>query len=141
MSSLKTKPNNDSVSEFLSNIFPEIRKKDGQKLVEIFSEDTNELPMLWGPSIVGFGTYTYSYPSGKTMEWFPVGFSPRKQAISIYLMQSLEELASDLNQLGKHKTGKSCIYINKLTDIDEKILRKMIRETHQLLTKNSEIRK
>jgi hypothetical protein len=141
MSSLKTKPNNDIISEFLSNIFPEIRKKDGQKLVEIFSEETNELPILWGPSIVGFGTYTYCYPSGKTMEWFPVDFSPRKQALSIYLMQSLEELASDLNQLGKHKTGKSCIYINKLTDIDEKILRKIIQETYQLLTKNSEIRK
>jgi hypothetical protein len=62
---------------------------DGEKLVEIFSEETNELPILWGPSIIGFGTYSYSYPSGKTMEWFPVGFSPRKQALSIYLMQNL----------------------------------------------------
>ncbi len=122
-------------------VFSEIWKKDRNKLVEIFSDETNEPPKLWDPFIVEFRTYTYCHPSGKTMEWFPVGFSPRKQALSIYLMQSLEELASDLNQLGKHKTGKSCIYINKLTDIDEKILRKMIKETHQLLTKNAEIRK
>jgi hypothetical protein len=87
MSTLKTKPNNDSVSGFLSNIFPEIRKRDGQKLAKIFSEETNELPMLWGPNIVGFGTYTN-------------GFFPRKRALSIYLMQGLEGMTSDLNQLG-----------------------------------------
>jgi len=88
MSILKTKPNNDSVSEFLSHLSPEIRKKDGQELVKIFSEETNELPILWGPSIVGFGTYTYCYPSGKTMEWFPVGFSPRASPLPISAAKS-----------------------------------------------------
>jgi hypothetical protein len=83
-------------------------------------------PILWGPSIIGYGTYSYSYSSGKTMEWFPVGFSPRKQAISIHLMISHEELEEELGQLGKHKLGKGCIYINKLADIDEQVLRKMI---------------
>jgi hypothetical protein len=126
MSSLKTRPNITSVSEFLDKVTPESKKFDGHKLVDIFNEVTGMPPILWGPSIIGYGTYSYSYSSGKTMEWFPVGFSPRKQAISIHLMISHEELEEELGQLGKHKLGKGCIYINKLADIDEQVLRKMI---------------
>lgn len=126
MATLKTKPRGTSVSEFLEKVIPESKKLDGHNLVGIFQEVTGMPSILWGQSIIGFGSYAYSYPSGKTMEWFPVGFSPRKQAISIYLMISHEELKEELALLGKHKLGKGCIYVNKLTDIDEQALRIMI---------------
>ncbi|MFC3881856.1 DUF1801 domain-containing protein [Algoriphagus namhaensis] len=134
MSELKTKPNNQSVEGFLNAVEHPVRKADGLRLLEIFKSETGEKPVLWGDSIVGFGSYPYQYPNGKTMEWFPVGYSPRKTSLSLYLMRSHKEYQSDLDALGKYKTGKGCLYINKLADIDESVLRKMIRETYQKLT-------
>jgi len=137
MSSLKTRPTEASVSEFLSSIAPESKKSDAENLLKIFSETTSEKAVLWGPSIIGFGSYSYLYPSGKSMDWFPVGFSPRKQSITIYLMISHEELAEELSKFGKHKLGKGCIYFNKLADIDTQVLRKMIKKTYLLRTKGA----
>ncbi|MHA7128082.1 DUF1801 domain-containing protein [Algoriphagus namhaensis] len=134
MSTLKTVPNKLPVDDFLKSVSPEIRKKDGFRLLQIFEEETQEKSILWGPSIVGFGSYDYQYPNGKTMKWFPVGFSPRKASLSLYLMRSHAEMMEELQQLGKHKRGKGCLYINKLSDVDEAVLRKMIRDTYLTLT-------
>ncbi|MDN3203234.1 DUF1801 domain-containing protein [Algoriphagus sediminis] len=133
MSELKTKATNASVEDFLNAIEHPTRKADGLKLLEIFKEETGMDAVLWGPSIIGFGSYDYKYPNGKTMTWFPVGYSPRKASISLYLMRSHEEMKDELDNFGKHKRGKGCIYVNKLVDIDESVLRKMIRETYQKL--------
>ncbi|UZD24252.1 DUF1801 domain-containing protein [Algoriphagus halophytocola] len=133
MSELKTKPTNDSVEKFLKSIEHPVRRADGLTLLEIFKEETGEPPTLWGPSIVGFGRYQYKYPSGKEMEWFPVGFSPRKQSLSIYIMLAKEKLEPFLKKLGKYKISKACIYINKLADVDEKVLREMIHSSINLI--------
>jgi len=134
MSELKTKATGASVEDFLNAIKHPTRKADGLRLLDIFSEETGAKAVLWGPSIIGFGSYDYKYPNGKTMSWFPVGYSPRKASLSLYLMRSHEEMKEDLDQFGKHKRGKGCIYVNKLADINEAILRKMIRETYHKLT-------
>ncbi len=135
MSTLKTSATKASVSDFLEKVEPETRRLDGKRLLKLFEEETGESAILWGPSIIGFGSYWYSYPDGKTLDWFPVGYSPRKQSLSIYLMRSHEDMKDELDKLGKYKTGKSCIYINKLADIDEKVLRKMIADTYHQHTK------
>lgn len=134
MSELKTKATTASVEKFLEGISPEIRKQDGLKLLEIFKEETDQKAVMWGPSIIGFGNYSYTYNSGKKMDWFPVGFSPRKASLSLYLMRSHEDLAPLVSNLGKHKRGKGCIYINRLSDIDEQVLRDMIKETFLICT-------
>lgn len=137
MSELKTKATVLSVEDFLHAIEHPQRKADGLKLLELFKEETGEEPVLWGPSIVGFGKMNYTYSSGKEMEWFPVGFSPRKQSLSIYIMLENKDLEPFLKQLGKHKKAKGCLYINKLEDIDEKTFREMIRTSINLIqTKN-----
>lgn len=126
MSDLKTKANDLSVAAFLNSIENPTRKTDGKKLLQLFIEETGEPPVMWGSSIIGFGKYTYTYKSGKEMEWFPVGYSPRKQALSLYLMSSHEELGPLLAKLGKYSRGKGCLYIKTLADIDEQILREII---------------
>jgi len=126
MSDLKTKANDLSVAAFLNSVENPTRKTDGKKLLQIFIEETGEPPIMWGPSIIGFGKYTYTYKSGKEMEWFPVGFSPRKQSLSLYIMRSYEELEPILGNLGKYSRGKGCIYIKNLSDINEQVLRELI---------------
>lgn len=134
MSDLKTQPTQQSVEEFIQAVSHPTRRSDAQKLLSLFELATGQRPVLWGPSIIGFGSYSYRYPNGKVMTWFPVGFSPRKSAISIYLMRSHHEMQEELDQLGKYKTGKSCIYINKLADVQLESLQKMIQDTYQKLT-------
>lgn len=137
MTDLKTQATNASAEVFLNSIEHAQRKADGLKLLQLFREETGEEPVMWGPSIIGFGKMTYRNSSGKEMEWFPVGFSPRKQSLSIYIMLSNEDLEPFLSKLGKHKKAKGCLYINKLADIDEKIFRQMIRTSISLIqTKN-----
>jgi hypothetical protein len=84
---------------------------------------------MWGPSIVGFGTYTMTYADGREADWLAVGFSPRKAKMSVYIMSGFEGYDALLEKLGKHKTGKSCLYINKLEDVDEGVLRELIRQS------------
>lgn len=137
MSELKTKATDASVNDFLNAIEHPVRQADGFKLLQLFKEETEEEPVMWGPSIVGFGKYKYKYPLGKIMEWCPVGFSPRKHAISIYIMLENTHLEPFLAKLGKHKKSKGCLYINKLADIDIKVLSEMIRTSINLIqTKN-----
>lgn len=133
MSELKTKATDDSVENFLNSIEHPTRKADGLKLLDLFKEETGERPVLWGSSIVGFGKYNYKYSSGKEMEWFPVGFSPRKQSLSIYIMLEKADLEPFLAKLGKHKKAKGCIYINKMSDVNEDVFREMIHTSINLI--------
>lgn len=137
MSNLKTQANDNSVEDFLNSIEYPTRKADGLLLLNIFKEKTGEKPVMWGPSIVGFGNYRYKYSSGKEMDWFSVGFSPRKHALSIHIMLSKTEIKPFLAKLGKHKQSAGCIYINKMSDVNEEIFREMIHTSINLIqTKN-----
>lgn len=104
------------------------RVADGKRLLALFSEVTGLRPQMWGGSIVGYGRYEYRYDSGREGEWFLTGFSPRKAALSIYIMPGYRDLGPLLERLGKHKTGKSCLYINKLTDIDVAVLAEIVAD-------------
>lgn len=127
MSKLKTRPNNASVEDFLATIENEEKRKDSQRIVEIMQEETGCPPQMWGSSIIGFGTYHYKYESGREGDWMLSGFSPRKQSLTFYIMAGLSSAEDILADLGKHKRGKSCLYVKKLADIDEAILRKLIQ--------------
>ena len=133
MAENKTKKTEASVKEFLNQIEDEQRKKDCMHLSEIMKELTGAEPRMWGGSIVGFGDYHYKYASGREGDWFLCGFSPRKQNLSIYLMGYLEFYEDILKDLGKHKHGKGCLYINKLSDVDEEVLRKLVETTIERL--------
>lgn len=128
MAELKTKPNEQSVTEFLNRVEPEQKRADSFQLLELMQRLTGEKPVLWGDSIVGFGSYHYKSVSGREGDWFRIGFSPRKQNFSLYLTlcDTQTEMADELKRFGKHKTGKSCIYINKLADIQLPVLEEMI---------------
>ncbi len=128
MAELKTKANNQSVADFLNQIEPEQKRRDSWQILQLMASLSGEEPQMWGDSIVGLGNYHYKYASGREGDWFQIGFSPRKQNISIYLMacDAASDLAEELARLGKHKTGKSCLYINKLEDIDLDVFKEMI---------------
>lgn len=128
MAELKTKQNDADVKEFLANIKDEHRRKDVEAVCDLMQKVTGEPPKMWGSSIVGFGSYHYKYASGREGDWMMIGFSPRKTSLTLYIMDSysLEEHKSLLDRLGKHKTGKGCLYINRLSDVDMKVLRGLI---------------
>lgn len=125
----KTIPAKKKVEEFLSAIDNESRRSDCLKLIKIMKEISGENPVLWGDSLIGFGKYHYKYASGREGDWFLTGFAPRKNNISLYLTYDLSRFEQLLKKLGKHKTGKGCLYIKKLEDIDQKVLRQIIKET------------
>ena len=129
MAELKTKQTKASVQDFLDGISDADRRKDSQALARLLKQVTGATPKMWGPGIVGFGSSTYRYPNGRDMEWFPVGFSPRKNALTLYLMGGLEPHAALLKKLGKHETGKGCLYIDRLDDVDVAVLEQVVRDT------------
>jgi hypothetical protein len=129
MAELKTKPNSGNVEAFLESVDDEKKKADSIEILSIMKEVTGEEPKMWGDSIVGFGSYHYKYASGREGDWFIAGFSPRKQNITLYLMCDISILEDQLQVLGKYKTGKSCLYIKKLEDVDREVLKEMIRKT------------
>lgn len=129
MSSLKTTPNNADVHAFLEAVEHPTRKADGFRLYELMNEITGEPAKMWGSSIIGFGKYHYVYESGREGDWMLTGFSPRKQRLSIYIMNGFESHTDALERLGKHKIGKGCLYINKLADVNEDVLRELISES------------
>ena len=131
MSENKTRPTASDVSEFLNQVDHPTRREDGLKLLDIMTEITGEDAVLWGSSIVGFGNYHYKYESGREGDMPLVGFSPRKQSMTVYIMPGFDEYDDLLGQLGKHKTGKSCLYVNKLADVDETVLRDLIQQSYQ----------
>lgn len=129
MAELKTQPTDKKVEDFLNTIEEEQKRKDAFALLEFFKEITGEQPVMWGPSIIGFGSYHYKYASGREADWMLTGFSPRKNNITLYIMQGFDNYEHHLSQLGKHKTGKSCLYVKKLEDLDLDVLRKLISES------------
>ncbi|MDR9418020.1 DUF1801 domain-containing protein [Gracilimonas sp.] len=129
MADLKTKKNNASVESYLNNIDDPQRAKDCRKIYQMMKEVTGEEGNMWGDSIMGFGSYHYKYESGREGDWFLAGFSNRKNSISVYIMSGFSDYDSLLSELGKHKTGKSCLYINKLDDINEDILYQLIESS------------
>ncbi|OWY24984.1 DUF1801 domain-containing protein [Sphingobacteriales bacterium UPWRP_1] len=126
MSELKTKPNNQSVADFLNAVTDATQKQDCIAICTLMQEVTGHQPKMWGTAIVGFGSYHYKYASGQQGDWMLAGFSPRKQNLSIYLMSGFEPLQAQLQQLGKHKTGKGCLYIKKLSDVNMEVLKEMV---------------
>lgn len=139
MSELKTKANDADVKAFIHEIENEQKRKDAFRLVEIMEKIVGEGPMMWGKSIIGFGKYHYKYKSGREGDWMLIGFSPRKANISLYTMCDVESNKNLLDQLGKHKHGKSCIYIKRLSDIDENILVKLLEESIEQTKKMYEV--
>ena len=127
MSELKTRPTYASVEAFIDAVDHPRRREDARTLLELMQRVTGEQPVMWGPSIVGYGSYHYRYASGQEADWPITGFSPRKQNLSIYIMTGFEESDELLTRLGKHKTGKSCLYVNKLADVDLDVLEKLVR--------------
>ena len=129
MPELKTQKTDASVTDFLNAVDHEGKRKDSFALLELMREITGEEPAMWGPSIVGFGTYKYKYASGREGEWPVVGFSPRKRTLTLYIMPGFARYEALLADLGKYKTGKSCLYINKLKDVDQDTLRELVQQS------------
>lgn len=125
MTKNKTRETDASVDAFLAGVENETRKSDSYVLLEMFSRIAGESPRMWGTSLVGFGQYHYKYDSGREGDFFRLGFSPRKQALTVYIMPGFDQYEGLLDQLGKHKTGKSCLYINKLADVDLEVLQEL----------------
>jgi hypothetical protein len=131
MAELKTQKNKASAVAFIGSVTDERRRADGKKLLKIFKEVTGEKAVMWGSSIVGFGLYHYkSERSSQEGDWPLTGFSPRKQSLTIYLMPGFQNYSALLKKLGKFKkSGGSCLYIQKLEDVDEKVLKEIIRRS------------
>ena len=129
MSELKTQKNDASVEDFLNSVEPEKKREDCFAIIEMMKQVTGEEAVMWGASIVGFGSYHYKYASGRENDWFLVGFSPRKQNLTLYIMSGFDHYDALLSDLGKYKTGKSCLYLNKLEDVDEGVLRELIKQS------------
>lgn len=126
MSELKTKVNDASVNDFLNAVEHPVKKADSFVLLNLMKEITGMTPSMWGDSIVGFDSYHFVYASGREGNWPIVGFSPRKQNISLYIMPGFENFGHLLDKLGKHKTSKTCLYINKLADVDINVLKELV---------------
>lgn len=125
---LKTTPQKKSVAVFLAGIKDAEKRIDAQTIDRLLQKITGLKPVLWGTSIVGYGTYEYKYPSGREGTWMMIGFSARKQNLTVYLMDGFRERGALLQKLGKHKvSGGSCLYINALKDVDAKVLEQLLR--------------
>lgn len=127
MAELKTKPTIQTAPDFLMATVPDVqRRADCFALVELMQEATGCKPVMWGASIVGFGKYHYQYASGREGDWMITGFSPRKNDLTLYIMSGFDSYADLMHKLGKYKTGKSCLYLKRLADVDKKILKELI---------------
>ena len=126
MAKIKTTETSKSVAGFINSVSDEIKRKDSFQIIEIMQKQTGFEPKMWGPSIVGFGNYHYKYDSGHEGDMPLAAFSPRSTAIVFYFAEEFENRDELLRRLGKHKTGKVCVYIKRLDDIDVSVLKKMI---------------
>ncbi|TLU62022.1 DUF1801 domain-containing protein [Thalassotalea litorea] len=131
MSDNKTQPTNLDPDTLIAAIEHPVKRQDSEQLLQIFSDITKQKPKLWGTSIIGFGQYHYRYDSGREGDFLRAGFSPRKQNIALYIILGFSQYQSLMAQLGKHKVGKSCLYINKLADINLDILKQLIKLSYQ----------
>lgn len=131
MSDLKTIVNDESVIDFINAVPDETKKQDSFTLLELFAKVTDEKPKMWGSSIIGFGQYHYkSERSKQEGDWLLTGYSPRKQNLTLYIISGFDNYEDLLKKLGKHKTSKGCLYINKLSDVDMTILEKLIKKSY-----------
>ena len=135
MAELKTKLNDASVEKFLNSVVDEKKRELSFKILDLMRKITKEEPKMWGTSIVGFGTYHYKYASGQEGDWMLVGFSPRKQAVTIYIMSGFSRYDELINKLGKFKTGKSCLYIKNEEDVNLKVLKELITQSVNFIKK------
>jgi hypothetical protein len=130
MAEIKTKPTAASVEDFINGVKDEQKRKDSFVILEMMRKATGEEPKLWGSSIIGFGHVRLKSPAtGREVDWFRIGFSPRKANLSLYITGNVKQHAAALEKFGKHKTGVGCIYINKLEDVNPEVLRGMIDES------------
>jgi hypothetical protein len=129
MAELKTGPNDRSVAEFLEDLADERRRADSIEVLGLIREVTGLEPRMWGDSIVGFGSYHYTYESGREGDWFLTGFSPRKQNLTVYIMSGFDQEPELMQRLGKHTTGKSCLYLKRLGDVDREVLKELVRRS------------
>ena len=129
MTALKTKRNQGDVNAFLNSLTDEKKRLDSFIVLELMKTITGKEPEMWGDSIIGFGSYHYKYASGREADWFLVGFSPRKQNLTLYIMSGFDEYDQLLGKLGKHSTGKSCLYIQKIEDVDMDGLKELVKRS------------
>lgn len=130
LAEIKTKQTDLSVEDFINSVNDEIKRKDSLTILKLMEKATKQKPKLWGSTIIGFGKKIYKSPAtGREVEWFTIGFSPRKANLTLYLVMDIKKYSAELKKLGKHKTGVGCLYINKLEGIDMKVLEKLITDS------------
>ena len=129
MAEMKTKQTKASVEDFLNLIEDNQKREDCFEIVKMMKQVTKKEPKMWGPSIIGFGSYHYKYESGREGDSLQIGFSPRKQNITLYILLGANHENPLLQKLGKHSTGKGCLYIKRLADVDKKVLQELIKES------------
>ena len=134
---LKTKVNDANVTDFLNSVEDEQKRKDSFEILKIMKQVSKEAAKMWGSSIVGFGSYHYKGASGREGVWMLIGFSPRKQNITLYIMPGFERYQGLMKKLGKHSTGKSCLYIKRLSDIDVDVLKELMTESLKVMKQQS----
>ena len=133
LAEIKTKETSASVDAFINSVKNEVMRKDSFTILKMMQKASKEKPKMWGSSMIGFGNKIYKSPAtGREVEWFKIGFSPRKANLSLHLVLDIKKHATELKKLGKHKTGVGCLYINKLDDVDVKILEKLINTAAKL---------
>ena len=137
MAELKTQKNDGNIEIFLNSVTHDKRRADAFQVLELMKEVTGETPKMWGDSIVGFGSYHYTYASGREGDWFLAGFSPRKQNLTLYIMSGFDEYDDLMARLGKFKTGKSCLYINKLEDVDQDVLKELVKKSTEHMAQSN----
>ena len=137
MAELKTKRNKGDVEAFLNSVPEERKREDSYTILKLMKEVTGKEPEMWGESIIGFGSYHYKYESGREGNWFLTGFSPRKQNLTLYIMAGFDEYDLLLSKLGKHKTGKACLYIKKMNDVDTTVLKELVKKSVEHMEKEN----
>ena len=135
MAELKTKKNDASIGKFITSLPDEDKRKDAFKILEMMKDASKLEPKMWGTSIIGFGDIHYKYASGHEGDTCMIGFSPRKQNFALYFMTGLDNFKEEFQQLGKYKTGKGCLYIKRLDDVDDAVLKNMLKKAIQIIKK------
>ena len=134
---LKTKVNDASVTKYIEGVADEQKRNDSFEILKLMKQVTKVEPKMWGASIIGFGSYHYKGASGREGDWFLTGFSPRKQALTVYLNHGFDAHKDLLKKLGKYKTGMGCLYINKLDDVDRKVLKELVTASVKRMKQSS----
>ncbi len=140
MAELKTRPTKASVTKFINGIDDKQKRTDARSVASMMRRATGSRARMWGDSIVGYGSYKYTNTAGKDFEWMLTGFSPRKQALTLYIMPGFSKYESLLSRLGKYKTGKSCLYIKRLSDVNERVLEQLIGQSVKHMRQTYETR-